>query len=36
MESISKILESDWIDGKNDDDGSPSGYQVAETVHSLV
>ena len=34
MEAISKIAENDWMDGKNDD-GSPSGYQVAETVHSL-
>src|SRR5437016_1135618 len=35
MQAISKIGESDWIDGKNDD-GSPTGYQVAETIHSLV
>jgi hypothetical protein len=36
MEAINKIPESDWIEGKNDDDGSPTGYQVAETLHSLV
>jgi len=35
MEVIRAIPESDWIEGKNDDDGSPTGYQVAETVHSL-
>lgn len=33
-EAISKIPESDWIEGKNAD-GSPAGYQVAETVHIL-
>jgi len=35
MEAISQIPEIDWIEGKNNDDGSPSGYQLAETVHCL-
>jgi hypothetical protein len=34
MESVSKIPESEWDRGINDD-GSTASYQVAETVHSL-
>jgi len=35
MEAINKIPESEWIEGKNDDDDLPRGYEVAETVHCL-
>ena len=35
MEAITTIPENDWIEGKTADGASPTGYQVAETVHSL-
>jgi hypothetical protein len=34
MESVAKIPESDWNEGKNDD-GTIAPYQVSETVHLL-
>jgi hypothetical protein len=34
MEMVSKIPESEWNEGKNED-GSVASYQVAETVHIL-
>ena len=34
MEVIGKIPENDWKQGRNDD-GSPTDYQVAETVHTM-
>lgn len=34
MEAVSKIPESEWDRGKNDD-GTATSYEVAETIHTL-